>query len=165
MVGLFYTECEEIPQVCPRTCPATAARNSPDSATSRSHPHASQQVRTTYKQEQTQNLNQEAADLAAAQNTVINYSLELIQLPTFMNCSKERSRLYVKLRLESRRARVSARTASHSLCYVEVATGRCCVQGRPALVVLLVDAGSVLHQKLHHVQVLVNAGLQGKARH
>lgn len=54
---------------------------------------------------------------------------------------------------------------AHSLCYVEVATGSCRVQGRPALIVLLVDAGSVLYQELHHVQVLVNAGLQRKAHH
>lgn len=37
------------------------------------------------------------------------------------------------------------------------------MQGRPALVVLPVHVGSVLHQELHHVEVLVNAGLQREA--
>ena len=49
-----------------------------------------------------------------------------------------------------------------SLCYVEVTTGRCCVEGRPALVVLLVYTGSVLHQKLHHVQIFINTSLERK---
>lgn len=49
-----------------------------------------------------------------------------------------------------------------SLCYVEVATGSRCMKGCPALVVLLVYVGSVLHQKLHHVQIFINTSLKRK---
>lgn len=47
-----------------------------------------------------------------------------------------------------------------SLCYVEIATGSCCMKGCPALVVLLVYIGSVLHEKLHHVQIFINTSLK-----
>lgn len=34
------------------------------------------------------------------------------------------------------------------------------MQGCPALAVAAVDVGALLHKKLHHVQVIVDAGLQ-----
>lgn len=48
------------------------------------------------------------------------------------------------------------------LCDIQVSTGRCGVEGDPALVVRLVDAGSVLHQESHHVHVVVDACLKSK---
>lgn len=54
-------------------------------------------------------------------------------------------------------------TDAHSLCYVEITTGSCRMKRCPALVVLLVYIGSVLHQKLHHVQIFINTGLKRKA--
>lgn len=38
------------------------------------------------------------------------------------------------------------------------------MQGRPALVVRLVHRGALLHQEVHHLQVLINAGLGAGAR-
>lgn len=38
------------------------------------------------------------------------------------------------------------------------------MKGEPALVVGLVDAGSVLHQESHHVDVVVDACLRGERR-
>lgn len=35
------------------------------------------------------------------------------------------------------------------------------MQGGPALVILLVHVGSVFYEELHHVQVLIYAGLGG----
>lgn len=35
------------------------------------------------------------------------------------------------------------------------------MQGRPALVVRLVHRGALLHQEVHHLQVLIDAGLGG----
>lgn len=54
----------------------------------------------------------------------------------------------------------SFRAEEDSLCDVEMAAGRCCVQGRPALIVLLVHVGSVLHQELHHVKIFIDTSLQ-----
>lgn len=50
---------------------------------------------------------------------------------------------------------------THSLCNVQVATRCHCMQGGPALVILLVHVGSVFYEELHHVQVLIYAGLGG----
>lgn len=48
---------------------------------------------------------------------------------------------------------------------VQVPTGGGHVQGRPALIVRLVHRGALLHQEAHHLQVLVDTGLErGKKR-
>lgn len=52
----------------------------------------------------------------------------------------------------------------HSRSYVEVSAGGRGVKGEPALVVGLVDAGAVLHQESHHVDVVVDARLRGETR-
>lgn len=44
---------------------------------------------------------------------------------------------------------------------VQVTTGGGHMQGRPALVVCLVHRGALLNQEVHHLQVLINAGLGG----
>lgn len=49
----------------------------------------------------------------------------------------------------------------HSLGNLLVAAGSSDVQGGPALIVSLVHIGTVLHQELHHLHVLINAGLRG----
>ena len=36
------------------------------------------------------------------------------------------------------------------------------MEGNPAYVIRLVDAGAMLHQEGHHVHVIVNAGLERK---
>lgn len=36
------------------------------------------------------------------------------------------------------------------------------MQGRPSLVVAAVDVGPVLHKELHHLEVVVDAGLKKK---
>ena len=36
------------------------------------------------------------------------------------------------------------------------------MEGDPALIVRLVDAGSMFHQESHHVDIVVYAGLRGR---
>lgn len=38
------------------------------------------------------------------------------------------------------------------------------MEGDPALIVRLVDAGPMLHQESHHVDIVVYAGLRGRER-
>lgn len=64
------------------------------------------------------------------------------------------------LREEKLLLRKLPRGHRHSRCYVEVSAGGSSVKGEPALVVGLVDAGSVLHQESHHVDVVVYARLR-----
>lgn len=51
----------------------------------------------------------------------------------------------------------------HTLGNLKEATGGCSVEGGPAFIVSSVHLASTLHQELHHLQILVNAGL-GKTR-
>lgn len=39
------------------------------------------------------------------------------------------------------------------------------MQGRPALIVLPINIGSMLHQELNHVKIIIDAGLQKKKVH
>lgn len=48
----------------------------------------------------------------------------------------------------------------HSLSDLDEAAGGCSVQRSPALVVTSVDVTPTLHQKLHHLCIFINAGLQ-----
>lgn len=54
--------------------------------------------------------------------------------------------------------------SKHSLNDLDEAAGRCSVQRTPALVVSSVDVTPALHQKLHHLGVFVDAGLQEGTR-
>ena len=47
----------------------------------------------------------------------------------------------------------------HSLSDLDEAAGGCSVQRSPALVVPSVDIAPALHEKLHHLSILINAGL------
>ena len=80
-------------------------------------------------------------------------------LLTFIVC------LYAQHRQDVARVKViPPPPQQYSLCYVHVSTGGCRVQGDPALVVWLVDAGSMLHQEGHHVNVVIYARLQRRRR-
>lgn len=55
-----------------------------------------------------------------------------------------------------------ATLAVYSLCNVKVSTGSGSMQGDPSLVIRLIDAGAMLHQKRHHVHVIIYTCLEIK---